>query len=53
VPLTETKDIRYQGCTKNGAAELWAVQGGPHDIVMTTDALQAAWRFAESHAKPE
>ncbi|MBL8608448.1 MAG: alpha/beta fold hydrolase [Myxococcales bacterium] len=48
----ETKVSRHAGCAKNGAAELWAVEGAGHLFSFTPEALEATWAFLEAHAKP-
>ena len=47
----ETSVSRHEGCAKNGAAELWKVQGAGHVFVLTPDGLEGVWKFLESHAK--
>lgn len=51
-PGAETKVSRHGGCAKNGAAELWAVEGAGHLFSFTPEALEATWAFLEAHAKP-
>ena len=48
----ETSVLRHDGCPKNGAAELWRVQGGPHIFAFAPEALETTWKFFEDHAKP-
>jgi len=47
----ETKVTRHEGCTRNGAAELWAIEGAGHVFSYTPEALRATWEFLEAHAK--
>jgi poly(3-hydroxybutyrate) depolymerase len=47
----ETKISRHDGCAKNGAAELWTVDGGGHLFVFTPDSLERIWQFMQAHAK--
>ena len=48
----ETAVERYEGCGRGGAAELWTVHGGDHDIVFSAEFAEAVWRFLEAHPKP-
>lgn len=47
----ETRVTRRDGCAKNGAAELWAIEGAGHLFSYTPEALRATWDFLEAHAK--
>jgi polyhydroxybutyrate depolymerase len=49
----ETNVARYSGCTANGAAELWTVNGAPHVFAWTHDGLEGVWAFFEAHAKTQ
>jgi polyhydroxybutyrate depolymerase len=48
----ETTPIRYPGCTKSGAAELWTIHGGSHIPALARDAPSRIWAFLAAHAKP-
>ncbi len=47
----DTSVLRHDGCSANGAAELWRVDAAPHLFVFTPVALEAVWTFFEAHAK--
>jgi len=47
----DTKIARHGGCTGNGAAELWPVDGAGHVFTLTPEALEALWTFLDGHAK--
>ena len=51
-PGADTKVSRHEGCQANGAAELWPVEGADHIFSFTPDAVNALWKFFETHAKP-
>jgi polyhydroxybutyrate depolymerase len=48
----ETSVADYAGCSANGAAELWTVNGAPHVFEWTPDGLEGVWAFFAAHAKP-
>lgn len=51
-PAADTKVSRHEGCQANGAAELWPVEGADHVFTFTPDAVNALWKFFETHPKP-
>lgn len=48
----ETSMTRYEGCAPGGAAELWTVHGGSHDITFSAEFAREVWNFLAGHAKP-
>ena len=48
----ETSVTRYAACAAGGAAELWTVRGGDHDIDFNDAFAEAVWDFLEAHPKP-
>jgi polyhydroxybutyrate depolymerase len=48
----ETAVERYEDCAPGGAAELWTVHGGTHDIVFSDAFGQAVWDFLQGHQRP-
>jgi polyhydroxybutyrate depolymerase len=48
----ETTIARHDGCTPNGAAELWSVGGAGHVFFVAPEALASMWTFLSAHAKP-
>jgi polyhydroxybutyrate depolymerase len=48
----ETSVTRYEDCPAGGAAELWTVHGGDHDIVFNGAFAESVWEFLENHPKP-
>lgn len=48
----ETSVTRYSDCVAGGAAELWTVHGGDHDIEFGEAFAEAVWDFLEAHPKP-
>ena len=44
LPLAETTVERYDRC-KNGAVELWTVEGGGHDVGFSEAAVAVVWAF--------
>lgn len=51
-PGPDTKVARHDGCTANGAAELWPVEGAGHIFTFSPEAVDAIWSFLDAHAKP-
>ncbi|MBX7110617.1 MAG: dienelactone hydrolase family protein [Dehalococcoidia bacterium] len=47
----ETAVTRYEGCAPGGAAELWTVHGGSHDIEFSAAFASKVWGFLEEHAR--
>jgi polyhydroxybutyrate depolymerase len=47
----DTSVMQHDGCAKNGAAELWPVQGAPHIFTFTPEAVLAVWTFLDGHHK--
>lgn len=48
----ETVVSRHDGCTPNGAAELWSVTGAGHIFTFTPESLAQIWQFLAAHPKP-
>jgi len=48
----DTSVLRYRGCEAGGAAELWTVHGGDHDVEFSPAFAREAWAFLEAHPKP-
>jgi polyhydroxybutyrate depolymerase len=48
----DTSVMRHDACAKNGAAELWPVQGAGHVFTFTPEALETVWTFLDGHHKP-
>jgi polyhydroxybutyrate depolymerase len=48
----ETAVEHYEDCAPGGAAELWTVHGGNHDVVFSDAFGEAVWSFFEEHVKP-
>ncbi len=47
----ETSVTEYTGCNEGGAAELWTVHGGSHDIEFSPAFAREVWRFLEEHGR--
>lgn len=47
----ETSITRYQRCAGGGAAELWTVHGGSHDIAFSPAFAREVWGFLAAHAR--
>lgn len=48
----DTSVMRYEDCEVGGAAELWTVHGGNHDITFSEAFAEAVWEFLEEHSRP-
>jgi len=51
LPGRETSVRRYDGCF--GAVELWTVHGGGHYVALQPAALEAIWKFMQTHPKEQ
>lgn len=47
----ETSITRYEGCAAGGAAELWTVHGGSHDIAFSSAFAREVWAFLAAHGR--